>query len=60
MFKEVPVPVTDTEKRRVISSQKVMINDVEYPTGYNIILRSGETLNGQRFGEVIDIHGKPV
>ncbi len=64
-FEEVKVPETDNERRQAIASPKATVDGVEYRIGYNILLRSGETLvrnqdtvwSDNVFGGIIDYNG---
>ncbi len=62
-FAEVPVPMTDEEKRSILASEKATVNGKDYPIGYNIIMRSGDNPDPARseaFGQLFDIKGNPI
>lgn len=63
-FTEAPVPVTDEQKRAILSSESVTVDGVQVPFDYQIALRSGDTAanepNGFRFGQLYDINGMPL
>jgi secreted PhoX family phosphatase len=59
-FAEVGVPVTDAQKRAVQASDLVVVNGLAHKIGYHTILRSGQQAGGGVFGELVDMHGKPL
>jgi len=49
-FKEIPFPVTDADKRRIIASQEVTVDGKTYKIDYNTILPSGDKAGKGTFG----------
>jgi len=60
IFSEVGVPTSDVEKRSILASNKVTIDEKEHAIGYNTILRSGDVVGGGTYGLVYDKHGDAV
>ena len=56
-FSEVPVPVTDAEKRSILATPSVRVNGTAYPLRYHTILRSGDTVGGGTYGLLYDKNG---
>jgi len=59
-FENIPVPVTDEEKREVVTSSYVNIDGVSSDIGYNTIFRSGDVVGGNTFGQIYDEDGSIV
>jgi uncharacterized protein len=59
-FAGVGVPVTDAQKRAVQASDLAVVDGQAHEIGYHTILRSGQRAGDGIFGELVDIHGKPV
>jgi secreted PhoX family phosphatase len=63
-FSEAPIPVTDSQKRKILTSEYAKIDGVQVPVYYQTILRSGDTgtnePDGHRFGQLYDITGSPL
>jgi len=59
-FENIPVPVTDAEKREVNASSYVKIDGTTSAIGYNTITRSGDLIGGQMFGLIYDQNGNVV
>lgn len=59
-FKEVPVPITDVEKKAVSASPEVTVDGKTYKIGFNTILRSGDKVGDGTFGLLVDQNGQPV
>lgn len=59
-FEAVPFPITDADKKAILSSPKMTVDGKTYSIGFNTILRSGEKLGGSVFGQLVDQKGKPV
>ncbi|BCO10370.1 alkaline phosphatase [Desulfolithobacter dissulfuricans] len=59
-FKEVPFPVTDADKRKIMASEEVTVDGKTYRIGYNTILRSGDQAGEGTFGLLMDQSGNPV
>ncbi len=59
-FQEVPVPVSDSDKRKILASGEVTVDGKKYEIGYHTILRSGDRAGGGTFGLLLDQDGKPV
>ncbi|EIC22971.1 PhoX family protein [Thiorhodovibrio frisius] len=58
-FSPAPFPLTDTEKRGILTSDSATVDGVQVPVGYHTILRSGDTAEGT-FGLLHDIDGNPL
>jgi secreted PhoX family phosphatase len=70
-FSPVPAPITDGQKRAVLSSQTVRVNGSTYPSGFKLLLRSGDELprlqgttasstETIRYGTIIREDGTPL
>lgn len=59
-FSGVPVPTTDAQKRTVLASEQVLVNGRAYEIGYNVLLRSGDSVGGNTFAQIFDENGRPV
>lgn len=59
-FAPVMAPVTDADKRKVIASPEVLVNDEVVPIAYVTEARSGDVIGGAVFGRMIDKDGNPV
>ncbi|WP_457574826.1 PhoX family protein [Desulfolithobacter sp.] len=59
-FKEVPFPITDAAKRKVMASEEITVDGTTYKIGYNTILRSGDKAGNGIFGLLMDQNGNPV
>ncbi len=66
-FAEVPVPVTDAEKREVVASPEVTVNGKTAQVGYKVIMRSGDKPsrafaghNAGVFGQLVDSAGNSL
>lgn len=59
-FEEVPVPVTDLEKRKINVSKRVTVDGRAWSIGYKTILRSGDQVGEGIFGLLLDRDGSPV
>jgi secreted PhoX family phosphatase len=59
-FAPVKVPETDAEKRAILVSNTVTINDKNYPIDFHTLLRSGQQVGEAVFGQLIDSQGKPL
>lgn len=66
-FEEVPVPVSDAEKRAILASSSFTESETasralgdSHSIGYNIVARSGDDINGTIFGQILDQTGAPV
>ncbi|WP_373501255.1 PhoX family phosphatase [Desulfococcus sp.] len=59
-FENIPVPVTDAEKRQVNASAHVVIDGKRSDIGFNTLMRSGDTIGGQMFGLIYDKDGHAV
>lgn len=60
MFAPVKVPETDEEKRAILVSNSVTIDDKEYNIGFHTLLRSGQQVGENIFGQLIDSQGNPL
>lgn len=59
-FSEVPVPVTDEEKRKVVASSTVTVDGKKYDIGFHNIMRSGDKVGEGTFGLIYDKDGNVV
>lgn len=65
-FKPVKAPITDAEKRQILTSEEVRINGGTHKIGWHTIARTGQklpSLDGtsvEIFGQVKDEMGKPI
>lgn len=59
-FSPVPVPSSPAEKAAIVATPSVSIDGVSHAIGYHAILRSGDMLGGQVFGQLVDATGKPI
>ncbi len=59
-FDNVKVPVTDIEKRSILSSNYIKIDGEKTQIKYNTILRSGDSIGEGTFGLLYDINGNPI
>ncbi|MBK1649056.1 PhoX family protein [Rhabdochromatium marinum] len=59
-FTPAPFPLTDTEKRSILTSDSAVVDGVQVQLGYNTILRSGDTAGNGTFGLLHDIDGHPL
>lgn len=62
MFSTAPIPVSDLDKRSILTSQFIQGGDVRVDFKYNTIMRSGDNPAGSMapFGTIFDIEGKAV
>ncbi|MET0403924.1 MAG: alkaline phosphatase PhoX [Cystobacter sp.] len=59
-FVPINAAVTESEKRAVLASSKAQVNGREVPIGYETVLRSGQRLDAQVFGRMVQRDGQPV
>jgi hypothetical protein len=59
-FTPVVAPVTDADKRKVISSPDALVDDQLVPLAYVPEARSGDVIGGAVFGRIVDKDGKPI
>ncbi|APR84769.1 Alkaline phosphatase [Minicystis rosea] len=59
-FVPVAAPVTDAEKRQVISAPEARVNGVPYALSYVVEARSGDVIGTEVFGRITDKNGQPV
>ncbi len=59
-FAGVPVPTTDAAKRTVQASPTVTVDGERHAIGYQVLMRSGDAIGGNTFGQVFDREGNPV
>ncbi len=59
-FAGVKAPETDAEKMSILASPKATVDGKEVAIGFHTILRSGEVVGGQAFGQIYDTHGKAL
>jgi secreted PhoX family phosphatase len=60
MFKEVPFPLSDADKRSIPTSDEVTVDGKSHKISFNTILRSGEVKGKETFGLLLDQKGQPV
>lgn len=60
VFKGVPFPATDEQKRRILASPEITVDGKTTPIGFNTILRSGDKVGNGVFGLLLDQKGKPI
>ncbi len=60
VFKEVPVPITDEDKRKIVVSEEVTMDGKIIPLKYNTLMRSGDKVGEGVFGLVLDKDGNKV
>jgi len=60
VFEQVPVPVTEAEKRAVNASSWMELSCERSEIAFHTILRSGDDVNGTVFGQILDEGGSPV
>jgi len=60
IFAPVKVPETDAEKRAILVSNSVNIDDKNYNIGFHTLLRSGQQVGENIFGQLIDSQGNPL
>ncbi|MEW6514303.1 MAG: alkaline phosphatase PhoX [Pseudomonadota bacterium] len=58
-FTEVPVPITDAEKRQINASPSAVVDGRTVNVGFHEILRSGD-IKGGIYGQIFDINGQPL
>ncbi|MCF7993909.1 MAG: DUF839 domain-containing protein [Chromatiaceae bacterium] len=56
-FSPAPFPLTDSEKRSILTSDLAVVDGASVPLNYNTILRSGDTSGNGIFGQLHDING---
>ena len=56
-FLDVPVPTLDAEKRKVWGTPSVSVGGLGSAIGFHTILRSGDQIGGNTFGQLIDSTG---
>lgn len=59
-FAKTAVPVTDKDKAKVWASPSVSVDGQGNEIGFNTILRSGDEIGGNTFGQLFDINGSPI
>ena len=59
-FTPIPVASSPADKTAIVASPSVSIDGVSHAIGYHAILRSGDMLDGQVFGQLMDATGKPI
>jgi len=56
----VSVPITNVQKSKIRVAKKININGKTMNLSYKTILRTGDSLNGETFGLLKDIHSKKL
>ncbi len=59
-FAPVAAPVTDAEKRAVLASAEVFVDDQVVPLQYKVVARTGAMFGTAVFGRMVDQTGAPV
>lgn len=59
-FAPVTAPVTDADKRAVMTSSEALVNDQLVALAYKTEARSGDTIGTAKFGRIVDQAGNPV
>ena len=59
-FENIAVPITDADKRMVAASSYVTLGGETFDIGYNMMMRSGDLIEGQTFGLIYDKDGNEV
>jgi secreted PhoX family phosphatase len=59
-FSTSKLPLTDIDKRAVLSSQSVIVNGQTYPIDYHTILRSGDKRGDSTFGLLLNEQGQAI
>ncbi len=60
VFKPVPFPATDEQKRQILASPEITVDGKTTPIGFNAILRSGDKSGNGVFGQLLDSKGMPI
>ncbi|MCK5831047.1 MAG: DUF839 domain-containing protein [Methylococcales bacterium] len=62
IFSKAPVPISDLDKRSILTSQFVQVDGVKADFKFNSIMRSGDNPKGSLapFGTIFDIEGKKI
>ena len=59
-FAPVEVPTTDEAKRQVQATQSITIDGESYDIDYHVLMRSGDVIGGDTFGQILDQNGDPT
>jgi secreted PhoX family phosphatase len=59
-FGEVPVPMSDKEKRAVLASKYIEVDGEKTKTRYRTIIKSGDKIGDNVYGQIFDKDGKPI
>ncbi|NLZ16450.1 MAG: DUF839 domain-containing protein [Desulfobulbaceae bacterium] len=60
VFKPVPFPSTDEQKRQILASPEITVDGKTTAIGFHTILRSGDKAGEGVFGLLLDAKGNPV
>ena len=60
VFTPTAAPADDAAKRAVTASPEVTVDGAEAAIGYRTLLRTGQTVGAGVFGQILDVHGKPI
>ncbi|MFL5335364.1 MAG: hypothetical protein ACJ8H8_19810, partial [Geminicoccaceae bacterium] len=60
VFAPVAAPADDAGKRLVGASPAVTIDGTTAQIGYQTLLRTGQKVGTGVFGQILDVHGKPI
>ena len=60
VFKPVPFPATDEQKRQILASPEITVDGKSTPISFNTILRSGDKAGQGVFGLLLNEKGQPI
>ena len=60
VFVPTPAPADDAAKRAVVASPGVTVDGAEVAIGYHTLLRTGQKVGSGVFGQILDVHGRPI
>ncbi len=60
LFTEVSFPETDSDKRKILASDTVVINGKTVAIDYNTLFRTGDTAGNGTFGLLLDQQGREI
>jgi uncharacterized protein len=60
VFAPVAAPADDAAKRLVAASAEITIDGTAARIGYQTLLRTGQKVGTGVFGQILDVHGKPI
>lgn len=59
-FKEVPVPMTDNQKRSILATSKITLDGKSTNIAFHTIARSGDVIGSGTFGMIYDMNGNVI